>query len=221
MKNSVLVRNLKRQPYQTSWDAMRAFTNQRDETTPDEIWLLEHDPVFTQGQNGKAEHVLNAGDIPIVQTDRGGQVTYHGPGQLMVYMLIDLRRKGFNVRELVTLIEQSVIDFLAHYHVRAIAKPDAPGVYIDGKKICSIGLRIRKGCSYHGIAFNFDLSLEPFNRINPCGFSGLQMTKLKDVAPSLFPDKTIPSDTGTIIHIGRIFIDYLIKNLRYNDAAFV
>lgn len=177
-QNTLLVRWLGRQDYHSCWEAMREFTQTRDEFTPDELWLVEHDPVFTQGQNGKPEHVLNPGDIPIVQTDRGGQVTYHGPGQLMVYTLIDLRRLHLNVRELVTALEQSVIDYLAKYNVTAVAKSDAPGVYVDGKKICSIGLRIRKGCSYHGIAFNVAMSLEPFSRINPCGFATLQMTQL-------------------------------------------
>lgn len=177
-QNTLLVRWLGRQNYHTCWEAMRQFTQARDESTPDELWLVEHDPVFTQGQNGKPEHILNAGNIPIVQTDRGGQVTYHGPGQLMVYTLIDLRRLHLNVRELVTALEQSVINYLAGYGVTAIAKQDAPGVYIDGKKICSIGLRIRRGCSYHGIAFNVALDLEPFSRINPCGFAALQMTQL-------------------------------------------
>lgn len=174
--NTLTVRWLNRRDYESCWQAMQQFTNNRTDTTTDEIWFLEHDPVFTQGQNGKAEHILSAGDIPIIQTDRGGQVTYHGPGQLMVYTLIDLRRKGFNVRELVSILENAVISLLAEYDILASAKKEAPGVYIDGKKICSIGLRIRKGCSYHGIAFNVNLDLEPFSRINPCGFAKLPMT---------------------------------------------
>ena len=170
----VIIRSLGRQDYLATWAAMQQFTNERltDETngTIDEIWLLEHLPVFTQGQNGKPEHILNPGDIPIVQTDRGGQVTYHGPGQLMVYVLIDLKRKKFNVRQLVTLLEQSVIDMLASHGIKAVAKCDAPGVYVDGKKLCSIGLRIRRGCSYHGIAFNVNMDLTPFHASIPAVF---------------------------------------------------
>lgn len=218
--SSVIIRVLGQEAYQTSWDQMRAFTQSRNEASPDEIWLLEHAPVFTQGQNGKAEHVLNPGNIPIIKTDRGGQVTYHGPGQLMVYVLIDLKRKGFNVRQLVTLLEQSVIDFLANHHIQAIAKQDAPGVYVNNKKICSIGLRIRKGCSYHGIAFNIGMNLEPFNRINPCGFKGLQMTELIELIPALFDgNQKAPITTQTVMNIGRVFADYLIKQLGYTNAT--
>ena len=175
------IRWLGRQEYLACWASMQQFTNARNDETMDEIWLLEHHPVFTQGQNGKPEHVLNPGNIPIVQTDRGGQVTYHGPGQLMIYTLIDLKRKKLNVRELVTRLEQSIIDLLAEYGITALAKREAPGVYMDDKKICSIGLRIRKGCAYHGIAFNVALDLEPFTRINPCGFKELQMTQFAEL----------------------------------------
>ena len=184
---------------------MREFTDQRTASTPDEIWLCEHEPVFTQGQNGKAEHILAAGDIPVVQTDRGGQVTYHGPGQLMVYTLIDLRRKKFNVRQLVTLIEQSVIDFLASLGITAVAKSDAPGVYVADKKIGSIGLRIRRGCSYHGIAFNVALDLAPFTRINPCGFKNLEMTQLSSL-----------SSINEVSVAGDKLSGYLEKNLGYD-----
>lgn len=203
--NQIIVRWLPQQEYHSCWLAMREFTDRRTATTPDEIWLCEHQPVFTQGQNGKAEHVLAAGDIPVVQTDRGGQVTYHGPGQLMVYTLIDLRRKKFNVRQLVSLIEQSVIDFLASVNVTAIAKVDAPGVYVDNKKICSIGLRIRRGCSYHGIAFNVALDLSPFQRINPCGFKGLEMTQLSSL-----------STIKEVKEAGDKLTGYLVKNLGYD-----
>lgn len=198
------IRWLGRKDYQPCWTAMQEFTQSRNEETADEVWLLEHTPVFTQGQNGKPEHVLNPGDIPVVQTDRGGQVTYHGPGQLMVYTLIDLRRKKINVRELVTLLEQSVIDLLAEYNIPAAAKAEAPGVYVDHKKICSIGLRIRKGCSYHGIAFNVALDLEPFSRINPCGFAQLQMAQFSELGGLQTTQET-----------GRALVKYLMKNLRY------
>jgi lipoyl(octanoyl) transferase len=159
---------------------MQRFTDTRGADTPDEIWLLEHAPVFTQGQAGKAEHVLFSGDIPVVQVDRGGQVTYHGPGQLVAYLLLDVRRSGIGVRELVNRIERSLIDLLASYGVSANAKPDAPGVYVDGAKIASLGLRIRNGRSFHGLALNVDMDLQPFQRINPCGYAGMAMTQLVD-----------------------------------------
>ena len=157
---------------------MHDFTDTRDENSVDEIWLVEHNPVFTQGQAGKAEHVLNPGDIPIVQSDRGGQVTYHGPGQLVVYFLINIRRKKFGVRDLVTHIENLVINTLKAYNINSAARPDAPGVYVDGKKICSLGLRIRKGCSFHGLALNVNMDLSPFLRINPCGYEGMEMVQV-------------------------------------------
>lgn len=159
---------------------MRAFTDTRTADTPDEIWVVEHPPVFTQGQAGKAEHIINPGDIPIVQSDRGGQVTYHGPGQLVVYCLFDLKRRRMGIRQLVTALEEAVIDMLTQLDIKAYAKPDAPGIYIDEMKICSIGLRVRKGCSYHGIALNVAMDLSPFERINPCGFNQLTMTQLAD-----------------------------------------
>lgn len=201
------IRWLGSKDYQPCWEAMQEFTQSRNEDTADEIWLLEHTPVFTQGQNGKPEHVLNPGNIPVVQTDRGGQVTYHGPGQLMVYTLIDLRRKKINVRELVTALEQSVIDLLAEYGITAAAKQEAPGVYVGDKKICSIGLRIRKGCSYHGIAFNVALDLEPFSRINPCGFAQLQMVQFSELG-----------GLKSTLETGRGLVKYLSKNLRYTSV---
>lgn len=173
-----LVRELGLVDYEQCWQSMQSFTEQRRKDTPDEVWLLEHPPVFTQGQNGKPEHVLQAGTIPIIKTDRGGQVTYHGPGQVIAYTLIDIQRKGWGVRRLVNSLEKSVIDLLADFHLKAGAKKEAPGVYIDNKKICSVGLRVRKGCSYHGLAFNVDMDLSPFKQINPCGFSQLEMTQL-------------------------------------------
>lgn len=166
--------------YQPAWEAMQRFTNTRTPGREDEVWLLQHRPVFTQGQAGKAEHLLMPGDIPVVQADRGGQVTYHGPGQLVGYLLLDVRRLGIGVRELVTRIEQSLIDLLASYSVEAEARADAPGVYVEGAKIASLGLRIRNGRSFHGLALNVDMDLAPFRRINPCGYAGLRMTQLRD-----------------------------------------
>ena len=174
------VRELGVQVYEPVWHAMQDFTNQRTADTADELWLVQHPPVFTQGQAGKAEHLLLPGDIPVVQVDRGGQVTYHGPGQLVAYPLVDVRRLGLGVRELVSRIEQSLIDLLASYGVSAEARADAPGVYVDGAKIASLGLRIRRGCSFHGLALNVDMDLQPFQRINPCGYAGLAMTQLAD-----------------------------------------
>lgn len=186
MTNKLIIRQLPRLPYEPVWQAMRTFTDTRDEETTDEVWLLEHDPVFTQGQAGKAEHVLNSHDIPIVQTDRGGQVTYHGPGQLMVYTLIDVHRKKLNTRDLVCHLEKLTIDLLDEYGIEALGKRDAPGVYVDDAKICSIGLRMRRGASYHGIALNVDMDLTPFSYINPCGFRGLQMTQISNFAEVTF-----------------------------------
>jgi len=175
---SVVVRDLGRVAYEPAWHAMQAFTESRDETTRDELWFLEHDPVFTQGLNGKAEHVLAAGDIPVVGIDRGGQVTYHGPGQLVMYALVDLRRLGIGVRELVIALENAVIALAAQHGIDAAGRREAPGVYVGARKLASIGLRVRRGCSFHGIALNVDMDLEPFTRINPCGMAGLEMTQL-------------------------------------------
>ena len=182
------VRSLGLMAYEPVWKAMSDFTDHRGPETADEIWCVQHPPVFTQGQAGKAEHVLAPGDIPVVQVDRGGQVTYHGPGQLVVYPLLDLRRIGLGVRELVTLIEQAIIDVLADYGVEAERLDGAPGVYVDGAKVAALGLRVRRGCSFHGLAFNLDLDLEPFDRINPCGFQGLAVTRLADLAEFRFED---------------------------------
>ena len=164
--------------YETVWRAMQTFTDQRDENTADELWLVEHPPVFTQGQAGRAEHILAPGDIPVIQVDRGGQVTYHGPGQIVAYPLIDIGRLEMGVRTLVTGIEQAIIDVLHFYGVEAQLQDGAPGVYVDGVKIASLGLRIRKGKSFHGLSFNINMDLEPFQRINPCGYEGLQVTNL-------------------------------------------
>jgi lipoyl(octanoyl) transferase len=175
------VRTLGRQPYEPVWRAMQRFTDARGPDTADELWLVEHDPVFTLGQAGKPEHVLAPGDIPVLQVDRGGQVTYHGPGQLVAYPLVDLRRLGLGVRELVCRIEQAVIDVLAGYGIAAARKDGAPGIYVDGAKVMALGLRVRRGCSFHGLAFNVAMDLEPFRRINPCGYQGLEVTSVLDL----------------------------------------
>jgi lipoyl(octanoyl) transferase len=167
---------------------MHDFTDSRDETTPDEIWLVEHLPVFTQGQAGKAEHLLTTGDIPVIQSDRGGQVTYHGPGQQVMYVLLNLKRRKLGVRELVTLLEQTVVNTLAEYGIDAHPRADAPGVYVGEMKICSLGLRIRKGCSFHGLALNINMDLAPFLRINPCGYAGMEMTQMRQWVDTATPD---------------------------------
>jgi lipoyl(octanoyl) transferase len=169
------------QPYEPVYRQMREFTLARTDDTPDEIWFMQHEPVFTQGQAGKAEHVLAPGAIPVVQSDRGGQVTYHGPGQLMGYVLVDLQRLGYGIRSLVTRLEQSTVDCLAGYGIEAAGRRDQPGVYVGERKICSLGLRVRKGRTYHGLALNVAMDLEPFARINPCGFRGLQMTQVAEL----------------------------------------
>ncbi len=176
----ILVKNLGRSDYRQTWQAMQDFTNARDPHTADELWITEHAPVFTQGLNGRAEHLLAPGDIPVVQIDRGGQVTYHGPGQLVLYCLLDITRLGLGVKGLVALIEESVIDLLRAYHITAKGRPGAPGVYVGAAKIAALGLRIRKGCCYHGLSLNVDMDLEPFTRINPCGYQGLAVTQLLD-----------------------------------------
>ncbi|MHA7881430.1 MAG: lipoyl(octanoyl) transferase LipB [Saccharospirillum sp.] len=179
---TVEIFDLGRVDYQPTWQAMQRYSLERDGESADQIWLVEHPPVFTQGQAGKAEHLLNPGDIPVVQVDRGGQVTYHGPGQFVAYILLDIRRLKTDVRQLVTALEQSVVTVLASYGVTAESRPDAPGVYVGADKICSVGLRIKRGCSYHGLALNLDMDMEPFQRINPCGYQGLKMTQLADFA---------------------------------------
>lgn len=166
--------------YVATHQKMRAFTQARDEKTPDELWIVEHPPVFTQGQAGKAEHLLNAGDIPVVQSDRGGQVTYHGPGQLVAYPLLDLRRLQLNVREYVSALENTVVAFLDYYGITAAPKAEAPGVYVIDAKIASLGIRVRKGCCFHGVAVNINMDLSPFLRINPCGFPAMKMVQLRD-----------------------------------------
>jgi len=172
--------------YEPVWRAMQAFTDRRDASTGDELWLVQHPPVFTQGQAGKAEHLLAPGAIPVIQVDRGGQVTYHGPGQIVAYPLVDLRRKGIGVRDFVHRIEEAILCVLAHYGVGGARIAGAPGIYVNGDKIASLGLRVRRGCTFHGLAFNVDMDLEPFQRINPCGYAGLRVTQLSALAPVEF-----------------------------------
>ncbi len=176
----LIVRQLEQQAYVPVWQAMQAFTLNREANTPDEIWLLEHPPVYTLGRNGKAEHLLNPRNIPVLHIDRGGQVTYHGPGQLIAYVLIDLKRRSMGVRELVTGIEHCIIKTLRQFHLDAYAKQQAPGVYIEEAKIAALGLRIKKGCSFHGLSLNIDMDLSPFKNINPCGYPDLKIIQLAD-----------------------------------------
>jgi len=197
------VKWLGRVDYEPTWREMQRITDTRDASTPDEIWLLEHPPVFTLGLNADPGHVLAAGDIPVVKIDRGGQVTYHGPGQLVVYPLIDIRRAGLGVRDLVTALERAVIDYCASLGIEAATRAGAPGVYVNGKKIGSVGIRIRRGASYHGLALNVDMDLEPFQRINPCGYAGLQMTQLAELGLR---------DTG-VDSVGRAFAPFLTRAL--------
>lgn len=179
--SSVLVRQLGCQDYEPIWRKMQDFTANRTAETEDEVWMLQHQPVFTQGMNGKPEHILNRNNIPVVEIDRGGQVTYHGPGQLIVYCLIDLKRKKFGVRQMVTALETAVITLLANKQITALARKDAPGVYVDDAKVAALGLRVKRGCSYHGLSINVDMDLSPFKQINPCGYKDLDVTQLKDL----------------------------------------
>lgn len=179
------IMNLGIKPYYDVWQKMKGFTQNRNEHTTDEVWLLEHPPVYTQGQAGKSEHILNAKTIPIIQSDRGGQVTYHGPGQLVAYVLMDIRRRNLGIKTLVSMLERILIDVLTHYHLTAKTQCGAPGVYIDGKKIASIGLRVKNGCTYHGIALNVNMDLDPFLGINPCGFARMEMTQIRHFIPAV------------------------------------
>lgn len=203
-----VIRDLGVVDFEPIWQKMQAFTQERGDETPDEIWFLEHPPIFTLGLNGKREHVLAPGDIPLLDIDRGGQVTYHGPGQLVVYPLVNLRRQGLGVRDLVDAMERAVVDCLADFGIAAAPKPDAPGVYTDdGAKIASLGIRVRRGCSYHGLAFNVNMDLEPFTRINPCGYEGLQMTQVVD--------RGGPADLTTV---RKALEPHLKRYLRYNSS---
>lgn len=176
-----VLRRLGQLDYEKVWRDMQTFTQQRDEQTADEIWIVEHKPVYTLGLNGKREHLLNIDNIPVIETDRGGQVTYHGPGQLVVYLLLDLERLKIGVREVVTLLEQAMIETLSQYGIKAIAKPEAPGVYVEGNKVGSVGLRVKRGCCYHGLSLNNNMDLTPFNTINTCGYPSLEVTQLADL----------------------------------------
>ena len=181
LAQEVAVHDLGRSCYRDVLRAMQAFTGARDGATPDEFWFTEHEPVFTQGQAGRPEHLLAPGDIEVVQSDRGGQVTYHGPGQIVGYLLFDIRRMNLTVRQLTSGIERAIVAVLGDYGIAAAAQPKVPGVYVDGAKIAALGLRVRRGCAYHGFSFNIDMDLAPFARINPCGMRGLQVTQLKDL----------------------------------------
>ncbi|MCP4788671.1 MAG: lipoyl(octanoyl) transferase LipB [Gammaproteobacteria bacterium] len=207
MPSTLCVRHLGLQPYVPCLQTMRDFTDNRDKDSCDEIWLLQHEPVFTQGQAGKAEHVLEATQVPVVQTDRGGQVTYHGPGQLIAYLLLDLKRLGIGVRQLVTVMEQALQSTLAHWDVQAYAKPDAPGVYVDDAKIASLGLRVRRGCSFHGLALNVAMDLRPFLAINPCGYPGLNMIQLADLQANV-----------TVDEVSQQLLSNLIQQLGYSEV---
>ena len=198
LADSLVIRQLNTMDYSQVWHAMKDFTDNRDASIADELWLVEHPSVFTQGQAGKAEHLLVPGDIEVVKVDRGGQVTYHGPGQLVVYVMINLRRKKMGVRQLVTLIENSIVAALSDYDIAAYAKADAPGVYVDEKKIASLGLRVRKGCSFHGLAMNVNMDLSPFLRINPCGYAGLEMVQTADLQG---PEDTTSASTALVKHL--------------------
>jgi lipoyl(octanoyl) transferase len=200
----VIVRRPGRVPYEPTWRAMQDFTSQRDASTPDELWLVEHPPVYTLGQAGKAEHLLHVTDIPLVKIDRGGQITYHGPGQVVGYLLLDLHRRGLKVREMVNLLEQALIDCIADYGLDARRKDGAPGVYIDDAKVAALGLRVKNGCSYHGLSLNVDMDLTPFTWINPCGYSGLQTIQLKDFGVTEGPEDVA---TRLLGHLQRHFPD--------------
>ena len=204
------IRQLGVRPYQQVWQAMKSFNDTRNAQSNDEFWLLEHPPIFTLGQAGKHEHILNASNIPVVETDRGGQVTYHGPGQIILYVLIDIRRLKLGIRQLVTHLENTVINVLKNYGINSEAQPKAPGVYVGEKKIASLGLRIRKGCSYHGLALNVDMDLTPYTLINPCGYAGLQITQTKNEGIMATTDQ-----------LGDALVKQLASQIGYNQFNFI
>jgi lipoyl(octanoyl) transferase len=208
--SEIAIHNLGLQIYEPVWRAMQHFTDTRDENSRDEIWFCQHQPVFTLGLNTAPEHLLATGDIPVVQIDRGGQVTYHGPGQLMIYPLIDIRRADIGVRDLVTALEQSVVDLAAEFDIAAASRCDAPGVYVDGAKLASVGLRIRRGASFHGMALNVDIDLEPFSRINPCGFRNLEVTDMNRLG----------AERDTDVVRDRL-LPHLLRHLKLDDASLV
>ncbi len=205
----LILRELGLVDYQSTLAAMRQLTDARNADSPDELWLLQHPPVFTQGQAGRAEHVLAPGAIPVIQVDRGGQVTYHGPGQWVLYLMLDLRRLRLGVRDLVNLIEYSVVQLLQEYAISAAAKPEAPGVYVADEKIAALGLRIRRGCSYHGLSLNVDMDLEPFERINPCGYEGLHVTSMAALLPGTQLDMEL---------VGKRLLAIVAGKLRHRDT---
>jgi lipoyl(octanoyl) transferase len=205
----VIIRDLGFEPMPSTWGRMKDFTETRSASDGDEIWFVEHPSVFTLGLAGDANHVLDAGDIEVVQTDRGGQVTYHGPGQLVCYVLLNLKRRGLHIRGLVELLEQAVIDTVAGYGIEAYPRRDAPGVYVDGKKLAAVGLRVRRGCSYHGLAFNIAMDLTPYSRINPCGFADLEVTQLSDLA-----------DISSIAEVRPTFESALLKRLEEKSGSY-
>jgi len=207
MRNSVIIKYLPRTPYEHVWHDMRAFTIERTESSIDEIWFTEHEAVFTQGQAGKPEHILHTNNIPVIQSDRGGQVTYHGEGQILAYILCDIKQKELGIRTFVSTLENSIINLLTEeFNLISHSDCKAPGVYINNKKICSIGLRVKNGCTYHGLSFNVDMDLKPFSYINPCGYSNLEMTQLKDYVPNITIESLLPK------------LEYhLCKNLGYTN----
>jgi len=213
------VRTLGRQPYEPVWRAMQRFTDARDEACADEIWLVEHDPVFTLGQAGRAEHVLGAGAIPVLHVDRGGQVTYHGPGQLVAYPLLDLRRLRIGVREYVERIEQAVIDTLAEWNIEGARRAGAPGVYVAGAKVAALGIRVRRGCTFHGLAFNIAMDLEPFSRINPCGYAGMQVASVADFGGPSGLDEVAPVLVGQMARQLGLAVEPASSPLELADAA--
>ncbi|WP_421870713.1 lipoyl(octanoyl) transferase LipB [Motiliproteus sp.] len=218
MERTLKIRMLGQQPYEPMLEAMQSFTAERTADSDDEIWFLEHPPVFTQGQSGKAEHLLAPGDIPVVQVDRGGQVTYHGPGQQVIYLLLDLKRLGMGVRELVTLIEQTVAEVLESYAINAYPKSDAPGVYVSDTlsaeaKIASLGLRVRRGCTFHGVALNVAMDLTPFDRINPCGYAGLAMTQISDLC------RQQGQNPPSLAEVGQRLQQVLVRRLGYTHTS--
>jgi len=205
----LIVRSLGEQPYLETWEAMKSFTAGRDDSVADELWCLEHPRVYTQGQAGKAEHILAPGDIPVILVDRGGQVTYHGPGQLVIYLMINLTRKKLGVRSLVDEIEQAIVRTLAGLGVEAAPRPDAPGVYVGESKIASLGLRVRRGCSFHGLALNVDMDMEPFRRINPCGYAGMAMSQISDFVPGV-----------TLADVQQRLSEELVSGLAHQNVEF-
>lgn len=209
MGQPLIVRQLNHMDYTTVWQAMQTFTDNRNDDTVDELWLVEHPPVFTQGQAGKEEHLLMPGDIEVVKVDRGGQVTFHGPGQQVIYFMINLRLRKMGVRELVTLIEKAIVGALKDNFISAYPKPDAPGVYVDEKKVASLGLRVRKGCSFHGLALNVNMDLSPFLRINPCGYAGLEMVNTEDLG-----------DLKTTKHAAEILVKHAVALLNTDDVIY-